>query len=81
MTEPTDWKGNDQTITDNGYMARSQYAGLAVAQALRERGLWRPGGDNNVVIERLRDMAAISNAVINACIEFDTFPSLKGEEG
>lgn len=60
----------DIVLTPLGPMAFSQWIGLAVANSLRTRGIWRDGDDSTVVIERLRDMAAVSTAVIDAMYEW-----------
>lgn len=62
-------RGDDFADTERGPMAFSQFVGLAVGEALRERGLWRDGDPHenpSLLVDRLRDMAAVSKAAIDA---------------
>lgn len=53
-------------LLDGQPMSQSQFVGLAIAEALRDRGLWRQGDAHDVLIDRLRDMAALSEVACAA---------------
>ena len=59
-------KANDFAMTDLGPMIFSHWIGHAVAESMKARGVWRTEETPLVIVDRLRDMAAISKAVIEA---------------
>jgi len=61
---------SDVALIDGGYVHCAGHVGTFIARAMRERGIWREGDDNMLVIERLRDMNSLACAAIEGMHDF-----------